>query len=163
MDRFSGLPIWIRQQLAEPESGRVALSLANVMKLHRRHCGPFELRKHAFDLVGEMGDEESQCAKRINDHPNVKRWVRNVSYESAGGFSLPLSPGRFFPDFIAEFVDGRLAIIEYKGKHLAPLADELHKKEVGELWAGRSEGDCVFIWVVDRDWATLETALAARG
>lgn len=129
---------------------------------YRKYRGPFDFPKHAFELLGEMGDEESQCAKRIEDHPNVTRWVRNLSYESAGGFNLPLSPGRFFPDFIAELVDGRLAIIEYKGKHLATLADELHKKEVGELWAERSGGDCVFVWIVDRDWATLETALAAR-
>ena len=33
MDHFSGLPAWLREQLAEPESGQVALSLANVMKL----------------------------------------------------------------------------------------------------------------------------------
>ena len=33
MDHFTDLPGWIREQLAEPESGRVALSLANVMKL----------------------------------------------------------------------------------------------------------------------------------
>jgi type III restriction enzyme len=129
---------------------------------YRRYGGPFDFPKHAFELVGEMGDEESQCAKRIDDHTSVKRWVRNLSYESAGGLSLPLSPGRFFPDFIAELVDGRLATVEYKARHLAGLADELHKKEVGELWAGRSNGDCVFVWVVDRDWATLETALAAR-
>ncbi|NLF09472.1 MAG: DEAD/DEAH box helicase family protein [Pirellulaceae bacterium] len=128
---------------------------------YRKYRGSFDFPKHAFEMVGEMGDEESQCAKRIDDHPNVRRWVRNLSYESAGGFSLPLSPGRFFPDFIAELVDGRLAIIEYKGKHLATLADELHKKEVGELWAGRSNGDCVFVWVVDKDWETLKTGLAA--
>jgi type III restriction enzyme len=125
---------------------------------HKYH-GTFVFPKHAFDLIGEMGDEESQCAKRIADHSNVKRWIRNLSNESAGGFSLPLSPGNFFPDFIAELVDGRIAIIEYKGKHLALVPDELHKKEVGELWAARSNGACVFVWVVDRDWATLEMAI----
>ncbi len=92
----------------------------------------------------------------------MRRRVRNLSYESAGGFSLPLSPRRFFPDFIAEFIDGRLAIIEYKGKHRAALTEELHKKEVGELWAERSEGKCVFVWVVDKAWTALETALAAK-
>jgi type III restriction enzyme len=146
------------------ETSRDAAAILEEQKYspYRKYRGTFDFPKHAFELVGEMGEEETQCAKRIEDHPNVERWIRNLSSESAGGFSLPLSPGRFFPDFIAELVDGRLAIIEYKGKHLATLADELHKREVGLLWAARSNGDCVFVWVVDRDWTTLETALASR-
>jgi type III restriction enzyme len=74
-----------------------------------------------------MGDEEALCAKKIDDHTNVKRWIRNLVHESAGGFSLPLSPGRFFPDFIAELNDGRIAIVEYKGPHIANDPKELHK------------------------------------
>ena len=106
-----------------------------------------------------MGNEESQCAKKMDDHPNVARWVRNLTHESAGGFSLPLSPGRFFPDFLAELIDGRIAIVEYKGRHLARNPDELHKKDVGEMWEARSDGKCVFVWVVARDWASLERQL----
>jgi type III restriction enzyme len=129
---------------------------------YRRYTeGPFSYPKHAFDLIGEMGGEESQCAKKIDDHPAVKRWLRNLTHESAGGFSLPLSPGRFFPDFLAELYDGRIAIVEYKGGYLARGPDELHKKDVGEMWEARSGGKCVFVWVVDRDWATLEERLAA--
>lgn len=123
--------------------------------------GPFSFQKHAFDLIGEMGDEESHCAKKIDDHPNVKRWIRNLVYESAGGFSLPLSPGRFFPDFLVELNDGRIAIVEYKGGHLAEQRAELHKEDVGKLWAARSGGKCVFVRVVDKDWANLEAALNA--
>jgi len=121
-----------------------------------------DMSKHAFTLIGDMNDEESQCAKRINDHPNVKRWVRNLDRESAGGFSLPLSPGRFFPDFIAELQDGRIVVAEYKNATLAQAAEEQHKNNVGELWAARSGGQCVFAWVVDRDWPTLEAALSAK-
>lgn len=123
--------------------------------------GPFSFRKHAFDLIGDMGDEESQCAKKIDDHPNVNRWIRNLEQESAGGFSLPLAPGRFFPDFLVELNDGRMAIVEYKGKHLAERKEELHKEDVGKLWAARSGGKCVFVRVVNRDWAKLEAALNA--
>ncbi len=127
---------------------------------YRRYAdGPFHFRKHAFDLIGEMGDEEGQCAKKIDDHPNVKRWIRNLVHESAGGFSLPLSPGNFFPDFLIELNDGRIAIVEYKGGHIAEGAKELHKKDVGNLWAARSNGQCLFRRVVDRNWTTLETTL----
>src|SRR5260221_11392203 len=114
---------------------------------YRQYAGAFQYRKHAFDLIGEIGDEESHCAKRIDDHPNVRRWLRNLTQESAGGYCLPLSPGRFFPDFIVELEDGRTAIVEYKGAHLAHDPDELHKKNVGEMWTARSAGHCVFIWV----------------
>lgn len=129
---------------------------------YRQYRGMFAFRKHAFTLVGELGMEESECAKHIDDHPNVKRWVRNLTHESAGGFSLPLSPGRFFPDFIAELQDGRIAIVEYKGPHLAQDPKELHKEAVGKLWEERSAGLCVFVRVVGRDWAKLEAALAAK-
>lgn len=128
---------------------------------YRRYEGVFSFRRHAFTLIGAMGKEESECAKHIDDHPSVKRWVRNLSYESAGGFSLPRSPGRFFPDFIVELRDGRVAIVEYKGGHLAKNPEELHKEAVGKLWEARSNGRCVFARVVDRDWAALD-ALAQR-
>lgn len=121
--------------------------------------GGYSFPKHAFDKVAAMRDEEAGCAKRIDDHPNVKRWVCNLVHESAGGFSLPLSPGRFYPDFIAELNDGRIAIVEYKGGHLAHKPEELHKKAVGELWANNSDGGAVFAWVVDNDWAALEAML----
>lgn len=122
--------------------------------------GLFAFPKHPFDLIGEMGKEESQCAKKIDDHPNVKRWIRNLEHESAGGFSLPLAPGKFFPDFLVELNDGRIAIVEYKGSHIASDPKELHKEDVGKLWAARSGGKCVFVRVVDRDWGALEAALS---
>jgi type III restriction enzyme len=128
---------------------------------YRQYRGMFAYRKHAFTLIGEMGNEESECAKRIDDCPNVKRWIRNLTHESAGGFSLPLSPGRFFPDFIAELEDRRIVIVEYKGGHLAQDPKELHKEAVGKLWQERSAGRCVFVRVVDRDWAELDAALSA--
>ena len=130
---------------------------------YRHYRGVFGFAKHAFTLIGEMGkNDEPDCAKRIDDHPNVKRWIRNLTHESAGGFSLPLSPGRFFPDFIAELLDGRTVIVEYKNSKFAQTAEEGHKKTVGELWAARSGGSCVFAWVVERNWQALESALAAR-
>lgn len=129
---------------------------------YHHYRGPFDFPGHAFTSIGEMNEEEAQCAKHIDDHRNVKRWVRNLAYERAGGVSLPLSPGRFFPDFIVELRDGRLAIVEYKGAHLANNPDELYKKTVGELWAERSGGKCVFGWIVDKNWPDLADTLGAQ-
>jgi type III restriction enzyme len=129
---------------------------------YHRYSGQFVFAKHAFDLIGHMGKkDEPECAAKIDAHPNVKRWLRNLTQESAGGFSLPLSPGRFYPDFLAELNDGRYAIVEYKGPHIANDPKELHKKAVGELWEARSSGRCVFVRLVGPEWDKLDAALAA--
>jgi type III restriction enzyme len=129
---------------------------------YREYDGTFDFPNHAFSKIGEMGKkEEPRCAKKIDDHPNVKRWIRNLTHERAGGFSLPLSPGRFFPDFIVELKDGRVAIVEYKGDLIVENPKEKHKRDVGELWAKRSNGQGVFVSVENQDWAKLEAALNA--
>ncbi|MCL2305973.1 MAG: DEAD/DEAH box helicase family protein [Planctomycetaceae bacterium] len=130
---------------------------------YQQYKGQYRFKRHAFDLIGGMGNEEMLCAAEIDGHPNVRRWMRNLEHESAGGFSLPLSPGRFFPDFLAELNDGRIAMIEYKGGYLAELSTERFKMEIGNLWADRSNGQCVFVWVVDQDWITLKNLLNVVG
>lgn len=117
---------------------------------------------HAFDEIGAMNGDELQCAQRIDAHENVERWIRNPEHETQGGFWLPKSPGRFFPDFLVELKDGRIVLIEHKMGKMSRDLEELHKKAVGELWAGRSEGRCGFGWVVDKDWHALDAALAVR-
>jgi type III restriction enzyme len=151
-----------------PRKLETSMDFAAILSEHdycpyKLHCGGhFNYTKHAFDKIGAFdNDEEGECAKHICEHNNVNRWLRNLSQESAGGFSLPLSPGNFFPDFIVELADGRTAIVEYKGRQRAELSEEQHKKEVGDLWAARSGGNCVFAWIVDRDWDALKVSLAA--
>jgi type III restriction enzyme len=124
-------------------------------QLFERHT----FRHHAFDLVAQMNDEEFDCASRIDNHPNVARWIRNTEHATQGGFWLPKSPGRFFPDFLVEFTDGRLALIEYKMGKMASDPEEQHKKAVGDLWADRSNGRCRFGWIVDKDWMGLNEVL----
>lgn len=115
--------------------------------------------KHAFDLVAAMNGEEVECATRIDGHPNVARWVRNTDQRTQGEFSLPKSPGRFFPDFIVELRDGRIVLIEYKMGKMSHDPEEQHKRAVGQLWADRSGGRTLFGWIVDRDWHTLQSVL----
>ena len=105
-----------------------------------------------------MNGEEFECAKRIDSHPNVARWIRNTEHATQGGFWLPKSPGRFFPDFVVEMKDG-FVLVEYKMGKMASDPEEQHKKAVGELWAERSNGRCRFAWIVDRDWQRLAATL----
>src|SRR5260370_39871122 len=62
-------------------------------------------------------------------------------------FWLQLSGGRFYPDFVAMLTDGRILVVEYKGKHLEQDAGE--KRLIGELWAEASSGHCLFEMPVD--------------
>lgn len=130
---------------------------------YQQYRGQVRFKRHAFELIGSMNNEEILCAAELDGHPNVKRWMRNVEHESAGGFCLPLSPGRFFPDFLAELNDGRIAMIEYKGGQRAELQAERFKMDIGKLWADRSNGQCVFAWVVNKDWANLADSLKTIG
>jgi type III restriction enzyme len=119
----------------------------------------FLFQHHAFDLIFDMNGEEFECATHIDGNPNVARWIRNTEHTTQGGYWLPKSPGKFFPDFIVELEDGRKALVEYKMGKMANDLEEQHKKAVGELWARRSEGKCLFAWIVDKNWQTLKEVL----
>lgn len=119
-------------------------------------------KKHAFSLIGGMNGEETECAARIDKHPNVARWIRNLEYVNQGGFWLPKSPGKFFPDFIVELLDGTLVLVEYKMGKMSQDREEIHKRATGELWARRSGGKCRFGWVVNKDWEELMRVLKEK-
>lgn len=105
---------------------------------------------------------EAQPRRRakIDDHSNVKRWLRNTDTQTQGGFFLPKSPGRFYPDFIVELNDSTIVLVEYKNRKLASDDEEKHKKAVGEFWESRSNGRCRFAYIVEEDWGELERKLA---
>lgn len=116
-----------------------------------RYAGRWEFQKHYYPVIANLKDkgEEFDCARLLDRHPKVKHWVRNL--ENDPGFWLPVSKGRFFPDFIAELIDGRVAVLDYKGAQLKPLPSEIEKRQVGELWAARSNNKCVFRFVYLND------------
>ena len=110
-----------------------------------RYAGRWKFKNHYYPVIADLKDkgEEFDCARLIDKHPKVKHWVRNLD-QAPFGFWLPTARGRFFPDFIAELLDGRLAVIEYKGAHLRNDPYEIEKRKVGELWAASSGGKCIF-------------------
>ena len=110
-----------------------------------RYGGRYEFRKHFYPVLADLKDdgEEFSCAQHLDRHPKVKHWVRNL-VTAPCGFSLATSRGRFFPDFVAELVDGRVTVVEYKGAHLLNDPYEIEKRQVGDLWARNSQGRCVF-------------------
>lgn len=112
-----------------------------------QYRGRHRFSKHYYPSAAALKSEgeEFQCALEIDSHPLISMWIRNIDYKP--GFSLPTSKQNFYPDFIAKLIDGRVAVIEYKGKHLRDLVDEVEKREIGHLWARKSEGKFIFSMV----------------
>jgi type III restriction enzyme len=110
-------------------------------------------------MVGELKSqgEEFDCAKAIDRCPQVKFWVRNLERHDSCAFSLPVSTGRFYPDFIAQLEDERVFVIEYKGEHLAALESE--KADIGRLWEKKSGGKALFLFAVKKDAAGRDAAM----
>ncbi len=80
----------------------------------------------------------------------VLHWVRNLSLQPESSFWLQTSTDRFYPDFVAETLDGRLLVVEYKGQgYIGKDSDE--KKLLGEVWAGKSNGRALFLMAVKKD------------
>ncbi|MDO9530769.1 MAG: hypothetical protein Q7O12_01385 [Deltaproteobacteria bacterium] len=113
--------------------------------------GGYQFKNHFFgpDMVGELDSkgEEFDCALQIDTLPQVKHWIRNLAGpgRSETSFWLPTSTDRFYPDFVAELQDGRIGVIEYKGKVYATNDDSKEKRNIGELWAEKSGGRGLFL------------------
>ncbi len=146
-------PDWQHPHVFEP--GRYPAPAAS------RYAGRYQFPKHYFPVLADLkdGGQEFACAQLIDRHPQVKQWVRNLDTAPCG-FALPTSRGRFFPDFVAELRDGRVAVLEFKGAHLLNDPYEIEKRQVGERWATASGGRAVFAWLTQsRDGLGTEAQL----
>ncbi len=112
--------------------------------------GRYKFSKHYLgsnnvpDFDGGVDGEEFQCAKAIDTNKNVKYWIRNVA-KHPNSFWLPTSTDKFYPDFVAMLKDGRILVVEYKGKHLIDSADTKEKLAIGKLWESKSAGKGLFL------------------
>jgi len=124
------------------------------------YAGYYRFQKHFFGVIGNLKPqgEEFECAMQIDSMEAVEYWVRNVE-KKPGAFWLQTSRGRFYPDFVAKLKDGRILVVEYKGAHLAEMASQQEKGDIGKLWAARSNGCCLFVMVSEREWSMLRGVL----
>lgn len=126
-----------------------------------RNCyaGSYEFNKHFYPVINDLNEktkagkraEEFLCAQAIDAHPKVKHWVRNIQSQEKFSFWLPTSTDYFYPDFVAELVDGRVLVVEYKGEVYKTNDDSREKKQVGEQWEKSSGGRCLFLFAVAED------------
>jgi len=127
--------------------------------------GGFQFKKHYFGpKPGELREkkadgklaEEFQCAQFLDNLSSVKFWARNLS-RKASSFRLQTSKDWFYPDFVCQLNDRRVLVVEYKGAHL--WADAEEKRAVGNVWASRSGGRCVFVMPTEGDFSTIGNAI----
>jgi type III restriction enzyme len=109
--------------------------------------GRYQFQKHYYPQIGDLKSEgeEFECAQVIDNHPQVKYWIRNLERREAASFSLPIAGRNFYPDFVAELLDGRLLVIEYKGEVYKTNDDSREKKLVGQCWADKGGDKCLFL------------------
>lgn len=119
---------------------------------HWYYKGRYEWNKKYYPLVGELDSEgeEFDCAQAIDRNMAVRCWVRNLS-KSDISFKLPTSTDYFYPDFVALLNDGRILVVEYKGKPYETNDDSKEKINIGELWESKSNGKGLFLMAVKRD------------
>ncbi len=108
-------------------------------------------QKHYYRAVGKMNGEEAVCAQLLDSLPRVKTWVRNLERQPDFSFWLPTPTDKFYPDYVALLDDDRVMAVEYKGA-FSKEKDDAEKTAIGNLWAARSNGRCVFLFVRKEDF-----------
>lgn len=122
--------------------------------------GGTDFRKHLFRVVGDLEPtgEEYECAVHLERSPAVKNWVRNTSRQPHS-FWLQTSSDKFYPDFVAQTHDGRSLVVEYKGAPYFSNDDSKEKRLIGDLWADRSDGKCIFLMIENREFSRIDKIL----
>ncbi|MDD5318949.1 MAG: restriction endonuclease subunit R, partial [Candidatus Pacebacteria bacterium] len=141
---------------AAPHSFRFQLGQYPARNVYR---GSYQLDKHFYPVIHDLREktpggrdsEEFRCAQLIDAHRLVKFWVRNIERQPQCSFWLPTATDYFYPDFVAELIDGRILVVEYKGEPYKTNDDSREKKLAGEQWERSSEGRCLFLFAVERD------------
>ena len=128
----------------------------------RAYPNTFRLKRHFFPTIGNLNGsgEEFDCAEFIaNRLQNVEWWVRNIETKPKSSFWLQTASDKFYPDFIVRLTNGVTLVVEYKGAHISDSQDSREKKQIGELWARRSDGKCKFVWVERKNWQVLRDSV----
>lgn len=135
----------------------------NSYAYNQPYRGATVFQKHFARVVGDLtaDGEEHECAVHIDRLPEVKVWARNTARQ-INSFWLQTSRDKFYPDFVCKLQDGRVLVVEYKGALLAHDPAEQQKRLIGELWADRSKGPCLFAWVENKQFAEIDRVIRSN-
>lgn len=120
--------------------------------------------KHYYPKVGELNSEgeEFLCAQFIDQMDEVEFWVRNLERQESFSFWLQTASDKFYPDFVCKLKDGRYLVVEYKGADRWSNDDSKEKRRLGELWALKSDGRCLFVMPKGKDWGAIKALVATH-
>ncbi|MDV3457609.1 DEAD/DEAH box helicase family protein [Sphingomonas sp. HF-S4] len=123
-----------------------------------RYEGRFRPAKHFYAAMGKLNGFEEECARAIDALDAVETWVRN-GVTAPDNYSIPVGGGNFFPDMVAKLRDGRLLVLEPKGR-----VDEgdLEKERVGRRFAEASGGRLLFAMIRQNDSQGRDAAAQIR-
>jgi len=128
---------------------------------NRLYQGAYQFQHHYYPQVGNLGEkgEEFECAQVLDQMPEIEYWVRNVERQ-VNAFWLQTSTDRFYPDFVCKLKDGRILLVEYKGHDRWSNDDSQEKRALGDLWAARSKGRCLFVMPDGPNWNAIRQKVA---
>jgi len=114
-------------------------------------------KSHYYQVIGDLKPEgeEFECARLLDTHSKVKRWIRNLDGHIKFSFWLQTSTDKFYPDFICELTNGKYLVVEYKGEYLWSNADSEEKRMIGNKWEELSKGKCLFVMPNGKDWNSI--------
>jgi type III restriction enzyme len=123
--------------------------------------GAYQFKRHLVPRIGELkpDGEEFECAVHLDQMDEMAKWLRNIPRRPRS-FWLPTATDKFYPDFICRLRDGRYLAVEYKGGYLVTAEDAKDKNSVGEMWAAKSGGCCLFVMPANRDWQAITSCVA---
>lgn len=132
---------------------------AGVYPVRRPYRGSYKFSKHFYAQIDDLKEktdsgkvtEEFKCAQLLDFHPKVKHWVRNIPKYPQSSFWLPTQKDYFYPDFVAELLNGSIFVLEYKGGHIDTADDARIKNDIGKQWAKDSGGKRIFLMAKAQD------------
>lgn len=124
-----------------------------------RYQGSHIFKKHYYQDIASMNGEEERCAIYLDRMPEVEFWVRNIERRQSHSFWLQTATDKFYPDFVCKLKDGRILVVEYKSEKAWSDDDSREKRALGELWAKRSGGSCLFVMPKGLDLQAIEKVM----
>jgi type III restriction enzyme len=110
------------------------------------YAGGTKFAKHYIPLVGDL----------LPSGEEFDYWIRNIERKRSS-FWLQLPHDKFYPDFVAMLIDGRILVVEYKGAHL--YDGETVKRQIGSFYAEAGGKNCLFCMPTNRDFALIDRTI----
>jgi len=106
--------------------------------------------KHRYKYADKFdSNQEYECAKYLDNLPEVATWIKNISRDSKNSFWLQTASDKFYPDFIIKLKSGKIIVAEFKGEHLKN-DDTDEKNIIGKKWASTVEnGEFLMLYIDD--------------